>query len=226
VEWVASTGARHLFNVHAADEDLHVPAPRPEGRGDREPDDFEPLTGAAPSSATVSARARSVEGGAGPSWVGRPDESDRLVGRVVHRLLQRYGFDGASDDALRGDVLRLLRRDAAAVEYSSRTTGDLVAAAVTTYRRMCGRAEVRELYAAGEALREVPFTMRLEDTVVRGTIDCLIRAADRITILEFKTGRPHESHRAQLALYRQAAERLFPGTPVEGVLVYPDVRRP
>ena len=64
--------------------------------------------------------------------------------------------------------------------------------------------------------------MRLDGVMLRGTIDCLIRtASDRVTVLEFKTGRPRDDHRVQLDLYRQAAERLFPGLSVDTRLVYP-----
>ena len=64
--------------------------------------------------------------------------------------------------------------------------------------------------------------MRLDGAVLRGTIDCLIRTAPgRMTVLEFKTGRPRDEHRLQLDLYRRAAERLFPGMVVDARLVYP-----
>src|SRR5690606_20206923 len=69
---------------------------------------------------------------------------------------------------------------------------------------------------------EVPFSIQRDDrTIVRGTIDCLVkRASGLIQVLEFKTGRPLDAHRAQLALYVDAAKALFPGTPVEGRLLY------
>jgi ATP-dependent exoDNAse (exonuclease V) beta subunit len=68
----------------------------------------------------------------------------------------------------------------------------------------------------------MPFTMRLDGVVLRGTIDCLIRTAPgRMTVLEFKTGRQHDDHRVQVDLYRRAAERLFPGVTIDAHLVYP-----
>jgi ATP-dependent exoDNAse (exonuclease V) beta subunit len=51
-------------------------------------------------------------------------------------------------------------------------------------------------------------------------IDCLIAAADRIVVLEFKTGRPREEHQAQIEVYRTAAQALFPDLPIESRLVY------
>jgi len=41
-----------------------------------------------------------------------------------------------------------------------------------------------------------------------------------VTVLEFKTGRPHSEHERQANLYRRAAEALFPGAEVETRLVY------
>jgi hypothetical protein len=41
-----------------------------------------------------------------------------------------------------------------------------------------------------------------------------------VTVLELKTGRPAPEHERQLAIYLTAARALFPGTPVEGRLVY------
>ena len=89
------------------------------------------------------------------------------------------------------------------------------------YGALLRRPDVRQVYVSGEALHEVPFTMRLEGTIVRGTIDCLIRSTSgRVTILEFKTGRPRPEHERQANLYRRAAEALFPGAEVETRLVY------
>jgi hypothetical protein len=41
-----------------------------------------------------------------------------------------------------------------------------------------------------------------------------------VTVLEFKTGRPRPEHERQADLYRQAAEAIFPGAPVESRLIY------
>ncbi len=66
----------------------------------------------------------------------------------------------------------------------------------------------------------MPFTMQIDGQIVRGTIDCLIASADRVTVLEFKTGRARREHEAQAEVYRTAAQALFPGLPVESRLVY------
>ena len=98
---------------------------------------------------------------------------------------------------------------------------ELADAAVAAYRAICARPDVRALYASAERWHEVPFTMRVGPDIVRGAIDCLIRTSPgRMTILEFKTGRPSGEHHAQLDMYRRAAERLFPGFVIETQLVY------
>ena len=73
----------------------------------------------------------------------------------------------------------------------------LIEMAVTSFRQISSRADVRELYRSGAAYHEVPFTMQVDGRIVRGTIDCLIASSDRVTVLEFKTGRPRNEHRAK-----------------------------
>jgi ATP-dependent exoDNAse (exonuclease V) beta subunit len=60
-----------------------------------------------------------------------------------------------------------------------------------------------------------------ETVIVRGMIDCLVRRPDgSIAILEFKTGKQRAWHQEQLALYVEAARRLFPAALVEGHVIY------
>jgi len=115
----------------------------------------------------------------------------------------------------------MLRPDERAAVSAHRAVQELADEAAAAYRAICERPEIRALYASGEPLHEVPFTMRLDDGIVRGTIDCLVRTAtDRMTLVEFKTGLPRDDHHAQLDLYRRAAERLFPGVAIDTRLVY------
>jgi ATP-dependent exoDNAse (exonuclease V) beta subunit len=145
------------------------------------------------------------------------------VGTLIHRMLQRFGFDLAGGRTMtREAASRILRPEEWAVASEERTPAELADAAVEGYRSICQRADIRALYMEGVPLHEVPFTMRLDGAVLRGTIDCLIRTASgRVTVLEFKTGRPRDGHRVQLDLYRRAAERLCPGLPIDAHLVYP-----
>lgn len=115
----------------------------------------------------------------------------------------------------------MIRPDETAAVPPHRGAADLARRAADAYRAICGRPDLRAIYEAGERLHEVPFTMRVDGAFVRGTIDCLVRSeADRMTVLEFKTGRPRDEHRLQLDIYRRAAERLFPGCAVDARLVY------
>ena len=223
VAWHASSGSVHSFRVCATtDAESAAPAGSPSGAGGETPDparpDFEPLASAR-SARTVG----EVAGEDGPGDVpagGGSDESDRLVGTIVHRLLQRHGLD--PDRAIEPEAaLGVLRAEEMTGITARRPPAELAAAAGEAYRAICGRPEVRALYASGERLHEVPFTMCEDGGIVRGTIDCLVRAgSDRLFVLEFKTGRPRPEHQVQLEVYRRAAERLYPGMTAEARLVY------
>ncbi len=112
-----------------------------------------------------------------------------------------------------------------------------MSAAVTAWRAMHTREDVSALLASGSRLHEVPFSLLVETAsalhgagnglILRGTIDCLIRREDgSIVVVEFKSGAPRAFHQSQLDLYVEAARSLFPGTSVDGRLIYPDNHRP
>jgi ATP-dependent exoDNAse (exonuclease V) beta subunit len=144
------------------------------------------------------------------------------VGTIVHRLLQRLGFaplDGTL--VTRETVLQLLKPEEVTAVSGERTVVELADDALRAYSALCNRPDVRAMYLSGDRFHEVPFTMRLDGVVLRGTIDCVIHdATGRVTLLEFKTGRPRDEHQVQLELYRKAAEGLFPGTAIDARLVY------
>ena len=48
----------------------------------------------------------------------------------------------------------------------------------------------------------------------------LLESIGGMTVLELKTGKPAPEHDQQLEMYLTAARAMFPGTPVEGKLVY------
>jgi len=147
-------------------------------------------------------------------------ESDRLIGTLVHRLLQRVGFRDLTSDVIRDAVARLVRQDEIDDSDDVQALVDAVAAA---YTMIGARADVRELYTAGRTLHEVPFTMTIGGRVLRGTVDCLVETAPgRFTLLEFKTGRPRPEHEAQVNLYLQAMKRTFPDAAIDAKLVYPE----
>jgi ATP-dependent exoDNAse (exonuclease V) beta subunit len=143
-------------------------------------------------------------------------DSARLVGTLVHRLLQQVGFGSEQDDSGLASVMaRLLRPDE--IEAADAI---LLNEALLAFKAISRRPDVRELYRTGEAWHEVPFTLLNDGSVVRGTIDCLIRVGGRIVVLEFKTGRTARGHDLQVELYRQAAQALFPGAVVEARVIY------
>jgi ATP-dependent exoDNAse (exonuclease V) beta subunit len=124
-----------------------------------------------------------------------------------------------SADAIRDLAVRLVRDDEI---DESEGTDAIVDAAVAAHARIWARADVRALYAAGRTFHEVPFTMMMDGRIVRGTVDCLVETAPgRFTVLEFKTGRPHPEHQAQVEIYVQAMRQAFPEAAVDSRLIYP-----
>ncbi len=178
--------------------------------------DFAPLDDRGIRRVTVSALSGDVEA----STLRRSDgdRSSRWIGILVHRLLQREEFiTEPRDDDLRRMAETML--DAAVlVELEDRAA--VIECAVTSFQQISSRAEVRDLYRSGRPYHEVPFTMAVAGRIVRGTIDCLITSNEKVTVLEFKTGRPHPEHQAQAEVYRAAAQALFPAVTVESRLVY------
>jgi ATP-dependent helicase/nuclease subunit A len=230
-EWRASSGAIHRFrrcepanrepaNLESTNLEPANPEPanpEPPDPGSRIPDPgLVPLVDSAPPRASVA------------SLISASDEtmrrlaplSDRLVGTLVHRLLQRIGFSALASDAVRDLTARLVQPgdidDGEDLE-------EMLDAAVASYASICAHGEVRVLYSAGRRLHEVPFTMAVEGRVLRGTVDCLVETApDRLTVLEFKTGRRRPEHHAQLELYVQAMRQVFPNASIDTLLIYAD----
>ena len=146
------------------------------------------------------------------------ESSDRLIGILVHRLLQRTGFASELGDDEIKELAEAVLRSVSPAELGRSEA--VVAEAVARFRRISSHEDVRALYRLGQPLHEVPFAMRIDDRIVRGTIDCLIASDDRVTVLEFKTGRARPEHRAQAEVYRAAAQALFPMKQVVSRLVY------
>lgn len=161
-----------------------------------------------------------VSGEADASSVRRMDgdRSDRWIGILVHRLLQRQGFAAdPGDDTLRQMASSMLD---ASVLAELDEPAVVVDRAMTGFRQIAARADIQDLYRSGRPYHEVPFTMAVEGRIIRGTIDCLIASNNQVTVLEFKTGRPRPEHQAQAEVYRAAAQALFPAAAVESRLVY------
>lgn len=195
--------------------------------------DFTPLTAATSVSAVTATGASADARDRAGDWA--PLE-DRLLGTLVHRLLQRMPPQGsarvagrqAADEGLESDLHDIARRllldeEVAAIDDAA----GAVQRAVETYRAIAGRDDIMALLSSGEPLHEVPFSLERDGRVLRGSIDCLVvrhgaeGAVQSATVVEFKTGRPRSAHDEQLAIYVEAARALFPGAQVDGRLVYP-----
>ncbi len=101
----------------------------------------------------------------------------------------------------------------------------IVTEGVATWRSLSGREDVAAVLSSGRVLYEVPFSMSLrrshDAVILRGVIDCVVLREDgSVAVVEFKTGHPDASHQRQLDLYVDAATALYPGSRVEGLLIY------
>jgi ATP-dependent helicase/nuclease subunit A len=217
IEWRASSGTVH--RVRSCHEE-GVRATPETMVGREAPDvvsDLAPLPGGGSPRRSVAA---AIAGDA-PATAGHHEvESDRLVGRLVHRLIQRLGC-GAHAETARHCVSQLIRAEEL-FECDSRLAPEATLdAVVAAYDAVTRRDDVRLLYVSSQTLHEIPFTMKVDDAWLRGTIDCLVYdQSGVVTVLEFKTGRPRREHDAQIELYRRAAQQLFPHHRVEARLVY------
>ena len=140
----------------------------------------------------------------------------RLVGVLVHRLIDRFGVTSPASD-LGEAAAGLLRRDERLMTANPQAT---LAAAVRRYRTLVNRPDVRDLFDWGPAWHEVPVSAGEDGVILRGAIDTLVVGPGSASVLEFKTGRASEAHHRQLARYVAAATRFLPGISVKGVLVY------
>ena len=149
-----------------------------------------------------------------------------VVGRLVHRMLQRDGEDariGPEAPDTENQIVELMTGE----ERARPDHRQVAAESASIFGRVRARPDVAILLD-GDCLFEVPFSMRRDDVdrrkgivIVRGTIDCLCRGADgRLTVLELKTGRVQPHHERQLSLYVDAARALFPGAAVDGKVIY------
>ena len=169
----------------------------------------------------------SFEGSGGSSRVRDHDADGRIVGTLVHRLLQRH-VDATQDDAhLEMDAARLLT---VSEQVDADDPGGAASAAVRLYRAVLDDPEVSRLLASGEVYYEVPFSFcppEEPDVCLRGAVDCLVVSRDgtAATILEFKTGRRRPEHQAQLDLYVRAICAVLGGKKVAGKVCYPKTGR-
>jgi len=141
------------------------------------------------------------------------------VGTLVHRLFERHATPIAPNLVV-DEVVRLLREEEAA------DVTDLPGLSMKvreSYLALSAQPVLAAALERGDALFEVPFSVRLSDAqvILRGTFDCLVRKpGGGVTVLELKTGKPLPEHQDQLATYLAAARAIFSDETVDGMLVY------
>ena len=141
----------------------------------------------------------------------------RLVGALVHRLIERWGLPPVP-------LTEVERGLALASEWQGPqrdSDADVAAIAGGLYAALADREDLRALFHGADAWHEVPVALREDGQLLRGTIDTVLRAGDgSVTVLEFKTGRPSPQHQIQLDRYVRATRGLFPDAAVQGRVVY------
>ncbi len=213
VEWVAAS--RHRFTVCRTPEVVAAtPTPLTASGFPRNPAvDFAELgpSGDVPALAMAGEVPDVAARGGSP----RPDA--RLVGSLVHRLIDRWGLAPLP----RTELERSLSSLGGQLSSGDSSSGDATAGAIDVYSELVARKDLRALVDGADVWHEVPVIVRDGGRVLRGTIDLVVRAQDgALTVLEFKTGRPSPQHQVQLDHYVQAVRLLFPGAAVEGRVVY------
>jgi ATP-dependent helicase/nuclease subunit A len=151
-----------------------------------------------------------------------PSEAMRaaaLRGTWIHQLLERLP---AVEENARGTCAdRWLERSAGVDDAALRQ--DIVT-------QVCGiLADPRfaALFGPG-SLAEAPLAATLPDgRVIAGTMDRVLVEQDRVSVIDFKTGRvPADQaaipngHRAQMTAYAQALQVIFPGRRISAALLY------
>jgi ATP-dependent helicase/nuclease subunit A len=107
-------------------------------------------------------------------------------------------------------------------ERKTVASDNLTAAEHAATERFLGNPKVREiLFRPGRVLTE----QHISDTRAFGIVDRLIIAPDRITLIDFKTGRVGhlaDKYQIQMLRYRTILQGLFPERPIEGYLLFVD----
>ena len=220
IQWTASSSHTHRFRVCPRFEGLRTseaaPA-RPRMAADAFGELADPL--AVPRVGVTASIAPSAS-----DFRGKRSErpGQRLTGTLVHRLFERHGIALARNDrkVVTEELRRLITDDELA---ESAELDQLLKGACDAYRALSAQPALSSALESGEAFFEVTFSVRSAGSaaILRGTFDGLVRRRDGgVTVLELKTGKAIPEHEQQLSIYLTAARALFPGTAVEGKLVY------
>jgi ATP-dependent helicase/nuclease subunit A len=151
-----------------------------------------------------------------------PSEAMRaaaLRGTWIHQLLERLPAIEPPERPQAAD--RWLERSAGVADAGAR------AEIVEQVCAILGDSRFSELFGEG-SLGEAPLAATLPDgRVIAGTVDRLLVEEQRISVIDFKTGRvpPGDAdiptaHRAQMQAYAEALRVIFPGRAVRASLLY------
>jgi ATP-dependent helicase/nuclease subunit A len=225
--WAAVSGETHRFRVCGAPATglTNLPPRSSQGNAQKPPGsaNFAPVAdpSAIPRVAVTEFLRPGERSARGESGSG--DRHRDLAGRLVHRLMERFGTslsNGPDREAISAHLVALLQADEMVAAADKEP---LFEAAADAYLSLSATPVVADALASGEALFEVPFSFHTVSSpmIVRGTFDCLVRRRDGgILVLEFKTGYSKPEDAEQLSIYLAAARALFPGTSVEGHIIY------
>jgi ATP-dependent helicase/nuclease subunit A len=230
-QWQAASGRSHTFQIHTPGERVRS---RLDGGEPSLSATSAPIAGAQPELVAATddlgpvaaipglvSSVTAVRGAADPLPAGLAhlaERSDRLLGTLVHRLVQTCGLGEHDTGILTAAASRLLL-PTESVDIQDRN--GFLARAVTVYQALLSRPEVIHALDAARICYEVPFSLVDAAGTIRGTIDCLlVHDPGNLTVLEFKTGRQQPEHVVQAELYRRAVAEMFPGASVRTVVVY------
>ncbi|HET7617248.1 MAG TPA: UvrD-helicase domain-containing protein [Vicinamibacterales bacterium] len=151
------------------------------------------------------------------------DASYRVVGTLVHRLLQASRREEATApvgvDELRRRAESLLRPEEK-VELDA--FDQMIDRAIEIFMTLRERPELLAAPADGERFDEVPFSYRVSPlAIVRGAIDQLVSTGGQVSVFELKTGGRKPEHQQQLDLYLEAMRARDPAATVDGHVIYP-----
>ena len=151
-----------------------------------------------------------------------PSDAQRAAaerGTLIHQLLERLADVAVQD------------RHATALRWLERSAGVNLAERrqeiADTVCKVLSDGRFSALFGAG-SLAEAPLAATLADgRVVAGTVDRLLVEHDRVSVIDFKTGRVPDSeaaipasHRAQMSAYTEALRVIFPDRDVRSALLY------
>ncbi|UCH33248.1 MAG: UvrD-helicase domain-containing protein [Armatimonadota bacterium] len=140
-------------------------------------------------------------------------QDPRNRGTRLHDLLRGIDFHGSFDDELE----RLTR------DWPEDERADGVEV-LTRFRGIELWQQLAQADARRELLREIPFSVRFDDGILRGQADVLMRHRDEWTIVDYKSGARHdEEHGRQVQLYALACRTLLGATPARGIIYYLDL---